>query len=575
MAANRSTQAAPEEEPGVALRFSDRQIVWTLMAVAAVLFTVAAKMRFGMPPLGDEPHYLVMSIALGKYHTFDLNQAYASGDYHVFYPEWLQPHIFPDADGVMVPLHNFGGPILWTIPFELFGRAGAAGVVVLVSVLTVGVIYRMLLEFGIVRSYAAIVTGLFVVGSPIYMYASMQFIDPFGALFVAYAVRVLVARSPKRWQVALASAGLGWMPWVHGRFTIFTVILGVLLLLRVDRGGVTGLRALRAYIPAAVPMVVLLLALEVFNYTHYGSLSPAPGNAALGDGVLQIAPQTGLAGLLFDRQYGLLSHFPLLALAVPGMFLAARRRGPQARRGSGMQAHWILLALILPYMLAISTFHTWWAGFTPPGRLAVVLVPLLAYYVAVVLQRMHSFLTLAFALLTGVYGFAISVTGDIMLLSRFTSSGGQGIDPGLRWIAERLRQPNLPLQLFPAVETLPGTGENYWPWYAAFAVCVAAAVLWGRLAPANRLPDRPLWALLPTPSELLASVRPRRSAPAPEVATPVARRPAPVAIPDDAAELDELADDDVPARSTPELDWPFRPEGRVDPPPASSTTRSN
>ncbi|MEU7871233.1 hypothetical protein [Dactylosporangium sp. NPDC049140] len=553
--ANRSTQTA-DPEPEVRLRFGDRQLAWTLMAFSAVLYAIAAKMRLGMPPLGDEPHYLIMSIALGKYHTFDLTQAYANGDYRVFYPDNIEAHVYPNADGIMVPLHNFGGPILWTIPYEIWGRYGAQLVVVLASVLTVGVMYRIMRELGIVRSYATIVTGLFVVATPLYMYASMLFIDPFGALFVAYAVRVLVAARPAKWQVALASAGLGWMPWVHGRFTLFTVILGVLLLLRVDRGGLKGVRALTAYIPAAVPMVVLLLALEIFNYTHYRSLSPAPGNSALGDGLFQIPPQTGLAGILFDRQYGLISHFPVLALAVPGMFLVGRRHGR-------MQSHWMLLAVILPYILAVSTFRTWWAGFTPPGRLPVVLVPLLAFYVAVTLQRLHNWLPLALSMLTGLVGFAITVTGDVMLLGRFTSSGGDANDPVLTWLAARIREPHA-ARILPAVETNPGTGQNYWPWYFVFAACVAVAVLWGRLAPADRMPDRPLWSVIPTPRELLATVR-RRPVPVPTPARAAQPpRPVPAAVPEPVpVPAGEPPEESEAESENPRLDWPYPPSDRT------------
>jgi hypothetical protein len=507
--------AAPEPT----LKFSDRQLVWALMTVAAVLYSIAASMRMGASPMGDEPHYLVMSIALGKYNTFDLTQAYANNDYLAFYSIHLDPHVFPNADGVMVPLHNFGGPILWTVPFELWGRPGAAAVVVLASVLTVGAGYRLLRELGIVRSYAALVTAFFVIGSPLYMYASMQFIDPFGALFVTYAARVLVCLRPTRTQVALASAGLGWLPWVHGRFMLFTVIFGLLLILRVDRGGRTGRRAVLAYVPAALPVLALVIGLEAFNLINYGSLSPAPGNATLGDGVLQFPLQTGLAGVLFDRQYGLIGHFPVIGLAVPGMFLAARRRhGPRARdregvqagggwSGMGPQAHWMLLAVILPYVLAISTFRAWFAGYSPPARLSVVLVPLLAYYVAVTLQRLHHWVPLALAALSALFGLAVTVTGDFVnRAARFSTIGGEGVDPVLNWLAERVRAPALP-SLLPGIATTTHEPDDPFPWYMLLVAFAGVLWLWGRLAPANRLPDRPLLALVPVLGPLIPRAR--------------------------------------------------------------------
>ena len=37
-------------------------------------------------PEGDEPHYLILSIALGKYHTVDPTPAHVNGDYASFYP---------------------------------------------------------------------------------------------------------------------------------------------------------------------------------------------------------------------------------------------------------------------------------------------------------------------------------------------------------------------------------------------------------------------------------------------------------------------------------------------------------
>src|SRR5262249_20817590 len=142
------------EEPTLAFTFSDRRIIATLAVIAAALFTFAARLRLNEQPWGDEPHYLIMSISLGKYHTFDLTQAYANRDYWSFYPMDIDAHVYPNADGIMVPLHNFGGPMLWTLPFVLWGRAGAAGVVVVASVLTVINIYWLLRELGIVKPYA-------------------------------------------------------------------------------------------------------------------------------------------------------------------------------------------------------------------------------------------------------------------------------------------------------------------------------------------------------------------------------------------------------------------------------------
>ncbi len=491
--------------------FSDRHLIATLAALATALFAFATRLRLNEKPWGDEPHYLIMSIALGKYHTFDLSKVYDNRDFWDFYPQDIDPHLVANADGVMVPLHNFGGPLLWTLPFQWWGRPGAAAVIVLASVLTVVNVYWLLRELGIVKAYAGLVTALFIVGSPLYMYASMQFIEPLGALLVVFAVRVVLNPRPSWARMAVASAALGYLPWVHGRFIVFTVLLGALLIARVDHH--TWRFGKRAYLAAAAPMAVIVLALELFNVVRYGTLNPAPGNATYGDGLFQIWPQTGLAGLLFDRQYGLLSHFPLLAPAVPGMVLALRRRA--------LPSHLVILGTIVVYALAMSTFTTWWAQWSPPGRLIAVLTPLLAYYVAVVLQRLHSWIAVTLAVLAALAGFLVSVTGDYYTVGRFSASGGIGTDWILNNLAERLHLGDF-AALLPSVRKTPDTGA-YLVWYLAFALLTAAVWLVGRFRPVGRVPTEPLAALFPVVGTLRRRGRPpsaEDSAGVTEVSTP-------------------------------------------------------
>jgi hypothetical protein len=482
-------------EPKLTFAFGDRHVIAVLATLATALFTFATRLRLNDKPWGDEPHYLIMSIALGKYHTFDLTRAYENDDYWAFYPEKIDAHVFPNSDGVMVPLHNFGGPLLWMLPFQWWGRAGAAAVIVVASVLTVINVYWLLRELGIVKAYAGIVTGLFIVGTPLYMYASMQFIEPLGALPVVFAVRTVLMRRPSWTRVAVASAGIGYLPWIHGRFTVFAVILGALLILRVDHR--TWRFGKLAYLPAVAPMAVILLALEIFNLARYGSLNPAPGNEALGDGLFQIPLQTGLAGLLFDRQFGLLSHFPLLAIAVPGMLLALKRRV--------LPSHVVILGTIVVYVLAVGTFKTWWAGWSPPGRLLAVLTPLLAYYVAVVLQRLHVWVATVVAAIAALAGFLVSVTGDYYTVARFSESAAPGTDPVLNRLAERLHLGDAPL-LLPAVRETPDTG-GYVLWYVGFAMFVAFVYLAGWYRPANRIPVEPLTPLFPVLRRIPAWIR--------------------------------------------------------------------
>src|SRR5438105_10434647 len=110
------------------------------MGAAAYAFGARLRLRGGSPA-GDEPAYLVLSKAMAKYHSLDVTRVYANGDYFSFYPALLEAHTVVGAHGHPEPLHQIGGPLLWLIPFMLWGRAGALGFMAVVSVLILVNVY--------------------------------------------------------------------------------------------------------------------------------------------------------------------------------------------------------------------------------------------------------------------------------------------------------------------------------------------------------------------------------------------------------------------------------------------------
>jgi hypothetical protein len=388
---------------------SDRNVLVGIVALAIAVFTVAIRLRLGGSPLGDEPHYLALAQTMVKYHTFDPTPVYAHHDYGSYYPAELDAHVAV-VGGRPVPFHNLGAPLLFALPFLLWGRAGAQLVTLVAAVLTVVNLYRLQRELGISTGYAGFVTAAFVIGSPIYVYASMLFVEPIGMLLVIFAVRVILADRIAPARLMLASAGVGYLPWVHGRYAIFPVTLGALLAMRL--GKQVGRRSIWPYVQGLLPMTVLAIGLEVFNLVEYHSLSPAPGTTdALGEGLLQLAPNHGLLYLAFDGRFGMLFNFPILALAAAGVLLSATR--------GDWRVNLVLLGTVLPYTVAVATYPNWPGGYTPPGRLLAITTPLLAYYVAVVLQRLDHWLVLAVAELAAGYAFTLSLLSDIFPAERF------------------------------------------------------------------------------------------------------------------------------------------------------------
>ena len=121
---------------------SERAVVVLLVLVSAVPMVVLAWLRYRLhTPSGDEPHYLIISQAIEKYGSLDVQRVYDNRDYAVFFPRLIEPHTSPGPSGVPLPLHSIGGPVLWLIPFLLWGRAGAMAFLLVVSLLIVANVY--------------------------------------------------------------------------------------------------------------------------------------------------------------------------------------------------------------------------------------------------------------------------------------------------------------------------------------------------------------------------------------------------------------------------------------------------
>jgi len=464
------------EEPASPRREWD--LALALGVLALILFAFAARMRFVHAlPAGDEPHYLIINLALQKYHTIDVMPVYLNRDYWSFYPSILEPHVSPGPNGPL-PLHNIGGPILWHLPFLLFGRAGAMGFMAVVSALTVVNIFYFLRELGIARAYAVTVTALFVIGSPLYMYSSMLFIEPIAALAVLYAVRMVCRREFSGARMAVASTGLGVLPWVHGRFIVFSVILGGLLVWRVWRE--VQRRTAWPYVWSLGPLVVLLAAMEVFNLVVWHSLHFAPNMANYGAAAFQIPVHEGLAGALFERHFGLLPNFPIFALVLPGVLLTVRR--------SLWQLHGVLFVVVVPYVVAVCSFSAWWAGYSPPARYLAAITPLLAYYVAAALQRLHHWLAIVAAVLASLAAFVLALASDITPALRFHG------DPRTNHVMREVgRLVGVRFEPYLPNSFIDGGQPVRFVLMTLLVVAFAAAV-WalGRRAPQARIPDPPV-----------------------------------------------------------------------------------
>jgi hypothetical protein len=171
-----------------------------------------------------------------------------------------------------------------------------------------------------------------------------------------------------------------------------------------------------------LPIVLSLALNEVYNLVFWGTANPASNMSNAGNGPFQVPLPTGFLGTMFDRQAGLISNFPIFVLVLTGLLLSLNR--------ARLWTHAALMVVILPYLLLICTFSAWWAGYSPPARYIMVVLPLMAYYIGYALQRINSTVLICATIVVGLATYALSLTSDIFPDDRFMAPGNhlKGLD---------------------------------------------------------------------------------------------------------------------------------------------------
>jgi len=206
--------------------------------------------------------------------------------------------------------------------------------------------------------------------TPFFLHAFTVFPDAPGALCVAAAVAFLVqlefrgtARSAAVWLTGTALAAL---PWLHTRFAVLAIALGLMI----------GLRLVRTHARLAVRFFTIpcISAVAWFGYfwTIWGTVNPSAPYGALTDLAWRHAG-TGTLGLLLDQRYGLLATAPGLLCGFAGLACLVPRRPRLAAE---------LTLVVVPYVTAASSYGMWWGGFGGPARFLVAIVPVAAVPVA-------------------------------------------------------------------------------------------------------------------------------------------------------------------------------------------------
>ena len=352
----------------------------TVVAGVAVAWSVAPR-----TPSGDEPHYLVIAQSLFLDGDLRIQNNHDRRDYAAYFDRTLAPDSrVRGRDGQQYSIHAPGVATLVLPLFTVFGYRGAQATMLVTAAIAAGMVWWIgWLAAG--RVSAAWFGWAAVAGSVTFLLQSVLiFPDGPAALAVAAACWLLLRLSMRATQtrtidIVATAALLAALPWLHTRFALLAGAFGVAVVVVLLREPVPlGARLRRVAAFAVIPIVSAALWLSFF-WRIYGTPDPRAPYGLMQDASWWFIPG-GVAGLLFDQQFGLLVYTPVL-LALLGL-LALPRQG-----SSRAPVLWPL-AIAAIYLAGTATVWMWWAGRpATPARFANAVLPVMAAPLALVFAR--------------------------------------------------------------------------------------------------------------------------------------------------------------------------------------------
>jgi hypothetical protein len=408
---------------------------WVAFACAAIVYGAAAWRLAPLVPGGDEPHYLIIAQSLWRDGDLRIENNHQRGDYLEYFGGGLRPdYLKRGTDGQIYSIHLPGVPAILAPVLALGGYGAAKVFLALLSAAAASAAWRA--AFALTGQAAAAWFGWagMTLAAPVIMLSFAVYPDGPGAVVVMLAFALLVSLQAKPARPASWWAGAGLLaallPWFHPRFAVLAAALGAVFALRA-MSTAQPLRTMAAF--AAVPIAS---AIGWFGYYHaiYGRLDPSVAYGHYTQMSLERVP-TGVLGLLFDQQYGLLVYAPAFAVGLAGLLALARRHARLA-------AEWA--AVVVPYAVVTAMYHMWWGGFSSPARFIGATLPLFA------LPMAAAWASCANAATRTVQAAALGVGGGITAMLLTAERGAFAFntrDLAAPWLVWASQLTDLPLSL--------------------------------------------------------------------------------------------------------------------------------
>lgn len=361
-----------------ALATSSVFLVTSLVMLPYTRFTVAGSAGV----TGDEPHYLTVAANLLKGGGFWVGKAYSG---HLFasiygrsipYSQW-RLQVGRTVGGHYGPGHDLGVSLL-AVPFYAAGGTKAVMIAMaVVATVTVYEVYLLLRALRVPGQTALVATALAGFSLPFLPFATQISAETPMACCAAIVARRLFARAGSRADILVVATALAVMPWLHVR--AWPVVIPLLL------GALATWRSRFAWAALIGVPVTSTAGYWSLLYSIYGKFIISPVSLQPGIHVqvsqLGITPiMAGFESLLVDPIAGLLPIAPIWLLGLAGLILVVRH----SIAGAATSAAAVLYILFVGASAVLGTGP----GTAPPGRFAVVLVPLLAPALALAWGRL-------------------------------------------------------------------------------------------------------------------------------------------------------------------------------------------
>jgi hypothetical protein len=380
--------------------------------VAAFAFQAGVPLRatYGARVNVDEPFYLLTTVSLLEDGDLDLANDYALGRYRQFFDHqdelWLQSE--PTADGRVLSPHNVGLSLLLVPAYALGGLDAAKAFLGILGGATVGMTALLAFRATGRAGPSLAAAALLATTAPFFVYTTQVYPEMAAALLATTCAWLILAAQPgprTAIGVMLCVTGLAWL---GSKYIPLASVLTLLCLARLRQ---------RAALILLAALALSGLAYAGFHLATYGALTPYGVNRLyVGTSTAELVALHfefwnrvyRLLGLWVDGEFGLFRWAPILVLALPAAVAIARRPGP---------VRWTLLTLlgtqILVAVFMSITMRGWWF----PGRMLVVVLPLLSVLLAEAVAW-ASLRPYRLALLAALAGYSAALTLALVLAAR-------------------------------------------------------------------------------------------------------------------------------------------------------------